>query len=116
VEEKNASQINSRIKELRKTLDITQVNFSQAISLSSGYLAGIETKKRRVNNRLIKLICSTFNVNERWLRTGEGEMFAKNNEEQVIKLVGLFKELKPKYQDYIFKEISYFLKIQTDAP
>ncbi|MDR2210072.1 MAG: helix-turn-helix domain-containing protein [Spirochaetaceae bacterium] len=114
--EKNLTQTNSRIKELRRVLKITQANFAQTISLSSGYLAGIETNKRRVNDRLIKLICSSFAVSENWLRTGEGEMFAKNNEEQFVKLIGLFKELKPKYQTYIFKEISYFLKMQTDTP
>ena len=105
-------EINHRIKELRKALNMTQVNFSHVVSLSSGYLAGIETIKRKVNNRLIKLICSSFNVNERWLRSGEGEMFAEENNEQYIKLLGLFKELKPKYQSYIFKEIDLLLRMQ----
>ena len=106
--------INQRVKELRKALNMTQVTFSQVIALSSGYLAGIETEKRRVNNRLIKLICSSFNVNEQWLRKGEGEMFTGDNSEQIIKLVGLFKELEPRYQFYIFKEISLLLKIQNN--
>jgi transcriptional regulator with XRE-family HTH domain len=113
VEHKNWN-INRRVKELRKALNMTQVSFSQVIALSSGYLAGIETEKRRVNDRLIKLICSSFKVNEQWLRSGEGEMFTENNNEQYIKLVGLFKELDPVYQDYIFKEIDLLLKIQEE--
>ena len=114
MEQKNNNEINQRVKELRKVLNMTQVSFSQVIALSSGYLAGIETEKRRVNNRLIKLICSSFKVNEQWLRTGEGEMFAGDDNEQYIKLVGLFRELDTRYQDYIFKEIDLLLKIQEE--
>ena len=114
VEHNNHGKINQRVKEIRKALNMTQVSFSQVIALSSGYLAGIETEKRRVNNRLIKLICSSFNASEQWLRTGKGDMFAGDDNEQFIKLAGLFKELEPRYQDYIFKEIDLLLKMQKD--
>jgi transcriptional regulator with XRE-family HTH domain len=112
VEHIKHEKINLRVKELRKTLNMTQVSFSQVIALSSGYLAGIETEKRKVNNRLIKLICSSFSVNEEWLRSGEGEMFASGDDIQFIKLAGLFKELEPRYKDYLFKELDLLLKMQ----
>jgi transcriptional regulator with XRE-family HTH domain len=115
VDQKSFEKINQRIKQLRKALNMTQAGFSQVISLSSGYLAGIETEKRKVNDRIIKLICSSFNANENWLRRGDGEIFAQNDDKQFIKLVGLFRELEPRYQDYIFKEISLLLKMQIDG-
>ena len=114
MEQINWNNINRRVKELRKALNMTQVSFSQVIALSSGYLAGIETEKRRVNDRLIKLICSSFKVSEQWLREGEGTMLTEDSNEQYVKLVGLFKELYPKYQDYIFKEIGLLLKMQEE--
>ena len=114
VEQLKNKEINQRVKELRKALNMTQVSFSQVIALSSGYLAGIETEKRRVNNRLIKLICSSFKVNEIWLRSGKGEMFTEDDNEQYIKLVGLFKELNRRFQSYIFKEIDLLLKMQEE--
>jgi transcriptional regulator with XRE-family HTH domain len=107
-------KINQRIKELRKALNMTQMSFSQVISLSSGYLAGIETDKRRVNDRLIKLVCSSFNVNETWLRRGTGEMLLREGDEQFVKMAGLFRELDKRYQDYILKEIALLLKIQEE--
>ena len=114
VEQKNYCKTNLRIKELRKVLNMTQVSFSQVISLSSGYLAGIETNKRKVNDRLIKLICSSFKVSEQWIRNGKGTMFTGDDNEQYIKLVGLFKELDPRLQSYVFKEIALLLKLQDE--
>ena len=114
VEYKGCSDINQRVKELRKALKMTQVNFSRLISLSSGYLAGIETNKRIVNDRIIKLICFSYKVNEQWLRSGEGEMFAGNDDEQCIKLVSLFRELESKYRHYIIKEINLLLRMQNE--
>jgi transcriptional regulator with XRE-family HTH domain len=104
--------INHRIKRVRTILGMTQTNFSRVISLSSGYLAGIETERRAVNGRLIKLICSYFKINEQWLRSGEGSMFDQTGDEMFIKLTNLFKELKPQYRAYIFKEINLLLEMQ----
>jgi transcriptional regulator with XRE-family HTH domain len=107
-----AGSVNQRIKQVRQALRLSQVQFSRVISLSSGYLAGVEVEKRKVNERLIKLICSSFNVNEKWLKAGDGEMFIRNPDEHFTKLISLFKELDPKYQAYILKEINLLLEIQ----
>jgi DNA-binding XRE family transcriptional regulator len=108
--------INRRIKQVRETLDMTQAAFSRVISLSRGYLAGVEMEKRRVNDRLVKLICSSFTVNEQWLRAGEGDMFAPASDAMFLKFAGLFRELAPKYRRYLLKEIQLLLEIQdTDG-
>ncbi|MDR0721687.1 MAG: helix-turn-helix domain-containing protein [Treponema sp.] len=104
--------VNRRIKQVREALKLSQVQFSRVISLSSGYLAGVEVEKRKANDRIIKLICSSFNINETWLKTGEGEMFSLNPNEECTKLVSLYKELDPKFQDYILKQIDLLLIMQ----
>lgn len=73
--------VNQRIKQVRQALNLSQAKFAKEISISNGYIAGIELEKRNVNDRLIKLVCITFNVSEHWLRTGNGDMF----EEQLNK-------------------------------
>ncbi|GHU41671.1 hypothetical protein FACS1894190_10070 [Spirochaetia bacterium] len=93
-------------------MNLLQPQFSKITALSTGYLAGVETEKRKVNKRLVKLTCSAFSVNETWLETGKGEMFIENPEEQFSKLVGLFKELQPRFQDFILKQIDHLLSIQ----
>jgi transcriptional regulator with XRE-family HTH domain len=104
--------VNQRIKQIRKSLQLSQMQFSRIISLSSGYLAGVEVGKRKVNERLIKLICSSFNANDCWLKNGEGEMFRQHPDESLTKLVNLYKELVSKYRHYILKEINLLLEIQ----
>ena len=66
--------INERVKILRKQLKLTQIQFGQKTAISQGHLTAIENGKREVTEKTIKVICSEFNINEAWLRTGEGEM------------------------------------------
>lgn len=108
--------VNLRIKQVRQALNLSQAKFAKEISISNGYIAAIELEKRNVNDRLIKLVCITFNVSEHWLRTGGGNMF-KEQPDKLLELVSAtFKDLKPEYQEYILKQIDQLLEIQqTEA-
>ena len=68
--------IHERICEIRQALGLSQAKFAKDIFIFSGYVAGLELGHRKVNDRLIKLICAQYNVNEAWLRDGTGEMSA----------------------------------------
>ncbi len=65
----------SRIKKIRKELDLTQQEFSDRIGIKRGAIANYEIGRNEPTDAVISLICREFNVNEHWLRTGEGEMF-----------------------------------------
>lgn len=67
--------MNSRLKQVRKELHYSQKDFADKLLLTQGTLAQIEKGARSVTDRTIKLLCSEFNVNEEWLRTGNGAMF-----------------------------------------
>lgn len=68
--------MNSRIKQLRKTeLNLSQDAFAKKLKLTSNYISLIESGARTPSDRTISDICKVFNVSERWLRNGEGEMF-----------------------------------------
>lgn len=67
--------INDRVKQLRKALGLTQVEFGKRIAVAQGYLTNIEKGSRDVTEKILKIICHEFNVSEEWLRTGQGEMF-----------------------------------------
>jgi transcriptional regulator with XRE-family HTH domain len=103
--------INQRIKELREKLGLNQRDFSNLLSLSGGYIAGIEVNIRKVNNRLIKLIVSEFGASEEWLRSGKGAMFAeKKTNEKAVRILSLFNDLPPHYQDVVLNTIESLRK------
>ena len=104
--------VNQRIKQVRQALNISQAKFAKAISISNGYIAGIELENRNVNDRIIKLICITFNVNENWLRTGKGDMFNESTNQMAEIALSTFRELKPDYQNYVLKQIDHLLELQ----
>ena len=76
-----------RIKKIRKALDLTQQEFADRICVKRGGIANYEIGRNEPTDSVISLICREFNVNEDWLRTGEGEMFIKlTRDEEMAKL------------------------------
>lgn len=67
--------MNDRIKELRQALNLTQQEFAARIGSVQNTITGYETGRRSPSNQVLSLICKEFNVNEDWLRTGQGEIF-----------------------------------------
>lgn len=78
-----------RIKKIRKELDLTQQEFADRIGVKRGGIANYEIGRNEPTDSVISLICREFNINEDWLRTGEGEMFIKQTrDEQIASFVG----------------------------
>lgn len=67
--------MNERIALVRKSLGLTQEKLAEQVGLSRNFMWMIESGTRAPSDRTISDICREFNVNETWLRTGEGEMF-----------------------------------------
>lgn len=75
-----------RIKKLRKALEMTQNDFAIRIGLTQNTITKYETGLRSPSNQIVISICREFNVNEKWLRTGEGEMFNPMSEDEELDL------------------------------
>ena len=67
--------IGERVKELRKQVNLTQQAFADRLNLKRNTVGSYEVNVVEPSDRTISDICREFNVNETWLRTGEGEMF-----------------------------------------
>ena len=76
--------MNERIKSLRKSLSMTQEEFSKRIGLSRNFIAQVEIGTKTPSDRTISDICREFNADEEWLRTGNGEMFIPKSKEQLF--------------------------------
>ena len=78
-----------RIRDLRKALQMTQQEFAAKIGASRNSIASYETGARVPLDSVLTLISRTFNVNETWLRTGEGQMFNEvTRDERIAEFVG----------------------------
>ncbi len=104
-----------QIKKLRKTLDLTQQKFGERIGIKGNTVAQYELGRSNPVDSVFSLICREFNVNEDWLRTGNGEMFnpeSTDTLDQLIAEYGLsdiasamikcFIDLKPEVQNEMF--------------
>jgi len=107
------NSINERIKQVRNELNMTQVNFSKQICISQSSLGEIETGVRKVNNRIIQLISSQFNVNKEFIKTGNGDMFIKNKSDIGLEhLIEIYKKLDEPLQNYLIEQSELILKLQ----
>lgn len=64
-----------RLATVRKDLELTQAEFGEKLNLTRSTIANIETGHRDLTERTIADVCRVFNVNETWLRTGDGPMY-----------------------------------------
>ena len=76
--------INERIKDVRKSASLSQTDFAERLGTTRGVITNLEGGKTTPNEPFIKLICREFNVDEHWLRTGEGDMFQKLTRDQEL--------------------------------
>lgn len=73
--------MNERIKELRKTIGITQQELADKLGLKRNTIATYEIGKAIPSDRVISDLCNKYSVNEKWLRSGNGEMFKQPSDE-----------------------------------
>ena len=99
-----------RIKAIRKHYDLTQAEFGDRIGVKGNTITNYENDLRNPSDAIIVSICREFNVNEEWLRTGNGEMFqpiTKNDE--ISKLFG--EVLKENNDDFKRRLVSALAKL-----
>jgi transcriptional regulator with XRE-family HTH domain len=105
--------INKRIIDLRKNLNLNQVQFAKKIGVTSQLINKIESGASNITEPNIRLICLTFGVHEEWLRHGTGEMLDDEAllSEKEKRLLALFRQLSPRARTML---IEYAEKLIAD--
>lgn len=88
-----------RLKEIRKTLGLNQTDFAKHLGITQTAYSMIESGNRPLAEKYIKVICSSFNVNENWFYTGKGDMFLSSPYEK--EFTEIFSHLAPETQQYL---------------
>ena len=107
--------IGERIKELRSLLKVSQQQFSKRIFISQSHLADIELGNQGVNDKIIHLIFTEFNVNKHWLLNGEGDIFKSEKPDiRLETVIDIFKQLDDELQEYLLSQAKFILKIKKE--
>lgn len=64
-----------RVKQIRKQKRMTLEKFGEKVGVTKQTISRIENGINSLTEQMLLSICREFNVNENWLRSGEGEMF-----------------------------------------
>ncbi len=67
--------MNERIKELRLKLNMTQEEFGKKIGVTRSAISYLESGRSKLTEKMLFLICITFDVRKEWLKNGTGSMF-----------------------------------------
>lgn len=70
-----------RLKVLRKSLKMTQIEIANIINSSNGHVSDMEKGRKNITDSTMDLLDLKLNVNIDWLRSGKGEMFKELLEE-----------------------------------
>ena len=105
--------LGERIENLIKQLGITKTKFAEKLSVSQPYISKIIISGYVPSDRLIEDICEKFNANEKWLRTGEGEMFIRKTRSETIAdfMVDMLNEEEPSYKRRLIEALA---ELSTD--
>lgn len=104
--------MNERIKELRKTLGLTQQEFADKIGVKRNTIAQYEIGRNPPIEAVINSICREFHVNGSWLRDGTGEMFEMRSQEE--ELAAFFGDVLSGAPDFRRRLISALARLDED--
>lgn len=78
-----------RITSLIRATGLTKTAFAARLNVGQPFVSKLASGASEPSDRTIADIVREFNVNETWLRTGEGEMFAPvSRDERIADFIG----------------------------
>lgn len=103
---------NDRIREVRKAKNLTLEKFGEKVGVQKSAISKVERGENAVSDQIRLAICREFDVDEHWLRTGEGEMFIqKSHSDEIASFVG---DVLRDESDFRQKFISVLARMTTD--
>lgn len=103
--------INSRIREVFKQSSDLRKEITEKTGISSTSIHELQQEGYPVRDKNIKIICSVYDINEDWLRYGNGEMI-NYDKRYDIKMKEMFTALTPAFQQTALEIMDSLLKVQ----
>ena len=83
------AEFKDRLRELRKSVGLSQTKFGERVGVGLGVIRNLEDGLTSPSPMFLDLICRTYGCDRIWLETGDGEMFQEmSRDEQIAAFVG----------------------------
>ena len=105
--------VHQRVREVRQSLKLTQKDFAKQVGLAQTALSMIELGHNTLTDKVIKLICAEFGINETWMRTGKGEMMKESP--NLKELGDILVNLTPETQNYLLLMARELQKLMKES-
>lgn len=77
--------------------------FGKRLGVGASAISKLESGERNLTDQMFVSICREFDVNEEWLRTGEGSMFReKSQREKAAYIVGKVLKNEDEFRQKVF--------------
>lgn len=104
-----------RIKTIRKEARLNQTKFGERLGVSLSAVQKWELGLNQPDAPSVRLICDRFHVNERWLRTGEGDMRPPDARETEIAqaVAEMMADASPSFRSALVQTL---IRLDPDGP
>ena len=106
------SSIKDRISMCIEKSGLNKTAFAKRLGITQPFVSKLCSGASQPSDRTISDICREFNVNETWLRTGEGDMFKPVNRDQEI--ADFMADILKGEPDFRTKLISVMARLSAD--
>lgn len=93
-----------RLRAIQDKNEMTKKEFAESLGIPKSTLEGYMYGKRNPNKAFIRLVCDRFSVNEHWLLTGEGSMYAPVDREKAV--YDAIRKARPDMPDSFPKDVA----------
>ena len=104
-----------RIKELRKALNLTLEKFGERLGVGKTAISKLEKGERNLTDQMCKSICREFNVNEAWLRDGEGEIFQIPDDEDAALVSEILENTDRRFYQAVLNIVRTYSQLSPES-
>lgn len=102
----------NRIKDIRKHSCLSQEAFGKRLGVTGATISRLESGDREPTEQIILSLCREFDIDEIWLRTGEGAMLRERSRND--ELAAFFGDLLKSEPDFRHRLISVLSRLSVD--
>lgn len=106
-------EIAERITKVIKDKAKTKTEFAEKLNISQSFVSRLASGEKEPSDRTIADICREFDVNEDWLRTGQGDPYVQlSRDEELAAFFGSV--IKGDDQDFCRRLLSVLSRLSTE--